>query len=395
MANPVHAPRYTAGRKKRQGSDGPVEQEEGIAMKYREDGFRSFNNVFVTVPVTDKLRKLIQTFPGGAEADYILAYGYIDHEAGMTLEVLAAAQKAGKGFRFWDSNDEGTVKIRIGSITDLECYYLDDDDGKLYGWYKEKVDNLSVYDVDDDVKVSRGMEFLDAFREPDFPDDVLVHLFKEGYHAEGCWVRVEALDEENHQFLGTLLNEPEQELGCHEGDRIAFFFYEAEKDRRLLCADLDQEGAIVPAPRAHMQSLEEAIRAFYDEGSQENLHRVFETLTCSTVLIPCEAKLSDADMAQFMKLLETKGEDLTGDTVISQDNVRLIPKILQHEGKSFFSTEEAMEDYGKECSIVVKPFMEVLPLVQHHPEKLSGIVVNPFTQPFVVPMELLEREKEE
>lgn len=161
---------------------------------------------------------------------------------------------------------------------------------------------------------------------------------------------------------------------------------------------MDQEGAIVPAPRAHMQSLEEAIRAFYDEGSQENLHRVFETLTCSTVLIPCEAKLSDADMAQFMKLLETKGEDLTGDTVISQDNVRLIPKILQHEGKSFFpifSTEEAMEDYGKECSIVGKPFMEVLPLVQHHPEKLSGIVVNPFTQPFVVPMELLEREKEE
>ena len=54
-----------------------------------------------------------------------------------------------------------------------------------------------------------------------------------------------------------------------------------------------------------------------------------------------------------------------------------------------------MEDYGKECAIVGKPFMEVLPLVQHHPEKLSGIVVNPFTQPFVVPMELLEREKEE
>lgn len=85
------------------------------------------------------------------------------------------------------------MKIRIGSIADLECYYLDDDEGQLYGWYKEKVDNLSVYDVDDDVLQSR---------QPEYPDDVQVCLLKKDCGVEGCWVRIEGLDEENRRFFG-------------------------------------------------------------------------------------------------------------------------------------------------------------------------------------------------
>ena len=367
-------------------------------MKYREDGFRSFDRSYVAVPVTEKLRKIIHAFPGAKEAEYILTYGYIDHEAGMTLEVLAAAARTGKGFRFWDQNNEITVKIRIGSIADLECYYLDDDEGQLYGWYKEKVDDLSVYDVDDDVKVSRGMGFLDEFREPYFPDDVLVHLFREENQPEGCWVRIEALDEENHRFLGTLLNEPEQDFGCHAGDRIAFFTYEGEMNQRLLCADLDQEGAVPQASRDFKQSLEEAIQLFHEDSSQESILRVLRVLAYSTVLIPCDANFSDADMMSLWNLLKTKGKDLEGETIESQDNIHLTPKILHRDGESYFpifSSQEAMEDYGKTASVLEKPFMEVLSMVQHSPKKLAGIVVNPFTQSFLVPMELIGEEGEE
>lgn len=366
-------------------------------MKYREDGFRSFDRSYVAVPVTEKLRKIIHAFPGAKEAEYILTYGYIDHEAGMTLEVLAAAARTGKGFRFWDQNNEITVKIRIGSIADLECYYLDDDEGKLYGWYKEKVDDLSVYDVDDDVKVSRGMGFLDEFREPYFPDDVLVHLFREENQPEGCWVRIEGLDEENRRFLGTLLNEPTQKLGCHAGDRISFFFYEVEKNQHFLCADLDEDGTVTPAEREDM-TLEEAIQVFHEDSSKENGFRVLRVLAYSTVLIPCDATFSDVDMMPLWNLLKTKEKDLEGETIESQDNIHLTPKILHRDGESFipiFSSTEAMKDYGKTASILEKPFMEVLSMVQHSSKKLAGIVVNPFTQSFLVPMELIGEEGEE
>lgn len=170
------------------------------------------------------MRKIIHAFPGAKEAEYILTYGYIDHEAGMTLEVLAAAARTGKGFRFWDQNNEITVKIRIGSIADLECYYLDDDEGKLYGWYKEKVDDLFVYDVNDDVLQSRQMDFLDEFRQPEYPDDVQVCLLKKDCGVEGCWVRIEGLDEENHRFWARCSTSRHKSLAATQGIGFPFSF---------------------------------------------------------------------------------------------------------------------------------------------------------------------------
>ena len=363
-------------------------------MKYSKVGFRSFDHAYVAVPATNELRKLIQDFPGAAEAEYVLTYGYIDHEAGTTLEVLAsAAAQSGKGFRFWDSNMKRAVKIRIESIADLECYSLDDDEGKLHGWYKEKIDALSDYEADNDVQRSRKMNFLDPFRQFYHPDDVLVWLFKNGNQEEGCWVRIEALDDKNHLLVGTLLNEPNQDFGCHEGNRIAFFVHEGQRDRHILCADLNRTDSVFPTPQDSHLTLEEAIQACYEMGTRENVLCVLKVLCDSTVLIPCQAKWSYADREAFLKLLETKGENLTGEAVVSQDNIRLIPQILRKDGKSFFpifSAEEAMGNYSKKFSVVEKHFTEILPMVQHSPEELEGIVVNPFTQPFVVPMELVE-----
>ncbi len=60
-------------------------------MKYKDTGFRAFYHHFTAVPMKENLRKALKDFPGMSDADYILTYGYIDHTAGMTLEVLAAA----------------------------------------------------------------------------------------------------------------------------------------------------------------------------------------------------------------------------------------------------------------------------------------------------------------
>lgn len=67
-------------------------------------------------------------YPEYEQAEYALTYGYIDHTAGMTLEVMAAAirREDGKGVRLEDMNLQLASKIRIGVAKDKDCYILDD-----------------------------------------------------------------------------------------------------------------------------------------------------------------------------------------------------------------------------------------------------------------------------
>lgn len=77
-----------------------------MGMKYSEVGFRAFYHNFVAVPIKDNLKAVVKDFPGADKANYILTYGYIDHTAGLTLEVLAAAFKGDEGFLFDLGNKE-------------------------------------------------------------------------------------------------------------------------------------------------------------------------------------------------------------------------------------------------------------------------------------------------
>ena len=71
-----------------------------MGMKFSEVGFRAFYHNFVTVPIKDNLKAVVKDFPGADKANYILTYGYIDHTAGLTLEVLATAFKHDESFVF-------------------------------------------------------------------------------------------------------------------------------------------------------------------------------------------------------------------------------------------------------------------------------------------------------
>ena len=80
----------------------------------------------------DNLKTVVSDFPGADKANCILTYGYIDHTAGLILEVFAVAFKNDDGFLFEVGNNEISSKIRIGSIMEDECYHFDDEDGRLY-----------------------------------------------------------------------------------------------------------------------------------------------------------------------------------------------------------------------------------------------------------------------
>lgn len=63
-------------------------------------------------------------FPNYHDANALLLYGYIDHEAGLTFEVLSAARHENDTTTLFPGNDEISVKLRSESIGDEEIVLL-------------------------------------------------------------------------------------------------------------------------------------------------------------------------------------------------------------------------------------------------------------------------------
>ena len=355
-----------------------------MGMKFSEVGFRAFYHNFVTVPIKDNLKAVVKDFPGADKANYILTYGYIDHTAGLTLEVLATAFKHDESFVFGAGNTEISSKIKIGNIIDDECFYFDDEDGKMYESYADKIEMLKIYDAGDEVEESRNMRFLDNSRSPEYPDDLLVYLMKDGNNPEGCWVRIEGLGE--HNMIGTLLNEPDQDFGCHEGDKIPFYVQHKDYKEISLWSNMNQSSRITPEDLEDGRVLEAAIHTFNEAPTEKHLLDIMAILQDSYVWVPCNAVMSDADQARLAAMDLKIGEEFT-----SHDQIRMIPDILQSGDEFFFpvfSTQEAMGEYGNEFSKVQKHFLEALVLAKNNEKDLAGIVINAFSEPYILDKEL-------
>ena len=355
-----------------------------MGMKFSEVGFRAFYHNFVTVPIKDNLKAVVKDFPGADKANYILTYGYIDHTAGLTLEVLATAFKHDESFVFGAGNTEISSKIKIGNVIDDECFYFDDGDGKMYESYADKIEMLKIYDAGDEVEESRNMRFLDNSRSPEYPDDLLVYLMKDGNNPEGCWVRIEGLGE--HNMIGTLLNEPDQDFGCHEGDKIPFYVQHKDYKEISLWSNMNQSSRITPEDLEDGRVLEAAIHTFNEARTMEHLLDIMAILRDSYVWVPCNAIMSDADQARLTAKDLKIGEEFT-----THDQIRMVPDILQSGDEFFFpvfSNIEAMGEYGNGFSKVQKPFLESLVLARNNEKDLAGIVINAFSEPYILDKEL-------
>lgn len=144
--------------------------------------------------------------------------------------------------------------------------------------------------------------------------------------------------------------------------------------------------------------LKRAIEICNRNRTQLNLIKLMKILRDSWIWIPCNAIMSDADYSALEKMVldaqENDGLDsLVGKTLTSHDNVRLVPDILQN-GEAFFfpvfTTAEEMGKYGQGFSKVEKHFLEAANLARNNEKKVAGIVINAFSEPFVVPVELFD-----
>ena len=136
--------------------------------------------------------------------------------------------------------------------------------------------------------------------------------------------------------------------------------------------------------------------------TQMNLIRLMKILRDSWIWIPCNAVMSDADNAAVEKMIreaERSGglDTLIGTTMTNQDIIRMIPDILQ-KGEEFFfpvfTTAEEMGRYGQDFSKVERHFLEAIHLACNNEKKVRGIVINAFTDPCIVPLDLLEMIEE-
>jgi len=204
-------------------------------MKYTDLGFRAFYHQLVVVPLKDELKPCVKDFPGMKDADHILTYGYIDHDCGLTLEVLALARCDDKGFSIAETNDAVKSMIRVGAVAEDPVLFISDDSGEISKLYAHKIGPLHHYDVSEEIVATRGMRFLDSCRDQYYVDDVLVYLLRDGFDPEGCWVRINGIGE--RWITGILLNEPYQDFGCHKGEQISFVVRKTENGKVVCCSN--------------------------------------------------------------------------------------------------------------------------------------------------------------
>lgn len=364
-------------------------------MKYSETGFRPLYHNFCVFPMVENVKKVAEILPGYNEADGVLTYGYYDRQCGFTLDILCCVKKTGdEQYTLAPESEDKRAMIRIGAVADDEYEFMAYGDDPLKDRFKQKMEMLKIYDANDEVEKSRSFEFLDEFRHEHSIDDVLVLTIKEGLDPEGCWVRIEGLGDKC--IIGTLLNEPNQDFGYHEGDRIAFFLYDSGDGKRHLVSDMNASMKITAEDLEGGDMLRTAIKAFNAERNQNNLIDVLELLRDSFVWIPCNAIPSDEDQARLEEMLNAADGDLDslkGMIFSNQDQIRMVPDILQNGDDFFFpvfTRDDEMGEYGTHFSKLEKHFLEAIRLARGNEKNVKGIVIDAFSEPMVIDSELFD-----
>ena len=366
-------------------------------MRTKNIGFRKITGNFWLVSLNNKLRKLVEGYPGVDLANRVLCYGYIDHDAGLSLEVLALSSKDSERVHIFEPNSAISSKIRIGAIQDDNISFVEDRNGEFRKRFAPQISVLDIYAVEEDIQESRKMEVLDIYRSPEYPDDVLVYLLKEGNKPEACWVRIEGIM--NNQIIGTLLNEPKQNFSYHLGEKIAFFIHKDENGDIALCSNMNPSQKITAEDLEDGTMLESSIYNFNRERNQDHFLDILEILRDSHVWILGDFVMSDTDESRMKDLIaqsEAESQSIVGNTFKTQDQCKFKPDILKYNEDLFFpvfSNPEAMGEYGNQLSKIQHHFLDVITLAEKHEQNLSGIVINAFSEPFVLDKDLWDLVK--
>ena len=182
-------------------------------------GFRRLYHRYVLLldDGTAAFRAGMKLLDARQEDNAVLAYGYIDRTAGLSLKSLCSVHYLSDGT--YDLNKEppsGSLTIRYGSGDGPMIPVPRDSRFDQFDFMIEIVHKC--YSLQEGIEKTRNIAALDPFRHPQHPDDVQVHLEQDDFDREVVWVRL--TDVHESELQGILLNEPNQNFGCHVQDLL-------------------------------------------------------------------------------------------------------------------------------------------------------------------------------
>ncbi len=144
--------------------------------------------------------------------------------------------------------------------------------------------------------------------------------------------------------------------------------------------------------------LKRAIEICSRNTTNLNMIKLARILRDSYVWTPCNQIMSDNDYTNIEKLIQEaeqrEGIDsIVGKDIRFQDEIRFVPDILKINDSYYFpvfSSTEEMGEYGNDFSKVERHFLEAMLLAQNNKINVCGIVINAFSQPFIISKNLFD-----
>ncbi len=186
-----------------------------------ETGFRRLlGNVVFLAPGPNDDGAWLKAVPEKVEAG-ILAWPYIDCQCGLSFRYICPAAIDGEDWVTYERDESLFAIIRAGALAQA-IWCPTDIDPHAFERFTYEADEVYA-PKNPAVRELRDTEFLDPIRHPLFPDDVQALLLPSGpAKPELVWLRL--CDLRDDTIFGTLLNEPEQDLGVHTGDVLPLAF---------------------------------------------------------------------------------------------------------------------------------------------------------------------------
>ena len=189
------------------------------------------------IGISDELKRVLTGFEG----DNLFGYVYIDHTAGITLDVIKLFDLENDNIVYKESPSDKETRIisRLeGIIKSKEIHILSDE--QIDEFELNTPDYLSVYDRPD-LAEFRAESAFHEFRGDGYPDDVQVLILPTGnFKPELIWGRVE--NYEDSVLTCNLLNQPHQKLGLKINDTIQVVLQNFEDENYLVCVVESPQG---------------------------------------------------------------------------------------------------------------------------------------------------------
>ena len=138
------------------------------------------------------------------------------------------------------------TKIRHGfflNLPDVQVLNLFNTNADLEQFYQEVgMHELYYRDISMDIENMRMNSELDNSRHPSFPDDIQIHLVKDGRIVEAPWARCSHVDKVKGFMYARLLNEPHNSFPFHMNDCIPFRTMQ-DATGSLICVNLEHYNA--------------------------------------------------------------------------------------------------------------------------------------------------------